>query len=161
MQRLAQVPESRASFIEIKSLAALSVPLSATGTLLYRRPAYLEKTTLQPRPENLVVDGDRLTLTEAGASPSLIDLDSEPMIRALVDAIRGTLAGDLALLRRSYQVTMNGDLTAWRLTLTPTDPGAARMVTRIVIDGTGTALRFIRTIQANGDESRMTISPLP
>jgi hypothetical protein len=161
MQRLAQVTESRSSFIEIKSLAALTVPLAATGKLLYRRPAYFEKTTLQPRPENLVVDGDRLTLTEAGETPQVVDLDGQPSIRALVDAIRGTLAGDLPLLRHSYQVSMEGEPAAWHLTLTPIDAGTARLVTRIIIEGTGTTLRFVRTIQPNGDESRMTVNPLP
>ena len=53
-----------------------------------------------------MVDGNRLTLTEADETPRVIDLDGEPAIRALVDAIRGTLSGDLSALRRSYTVTM-------------------------------------------------------
>ena len=74
----------------------LNRPLRATGRLLYRRPAHLEKITLEPQPESLVVDGNRLTLTEASEAPRVIDLDGEPAIRAMVDAIRGTLSGDLA-----------------------------------------------------------------
>ena len=108
-----------------------------------------------------MVDGDRLTLTEASEPPRVIDLDSEPAIRAMVDAIRGTLSGDLAALRRSYAVTMDGGVTDWRLTLTPIDPGVARLVTRTIIAGAGAAVRLVQTMQANGDEMRMTISPSP
>jgi hypothetical protein len=161
MQRLAQVPESNASFSEDKILAMLTIPLHSTGQLRYRRPAHLEKITQEPQPESLVVDGNRLTLTEANQAPRVIELDSEPTIRALVDAIRGTLSGDLAALRRSYTVIMAGSVSDWRLTLTPTDARVAQLVTRTTIAGTGAALHLVQTVQANGDEMRMTISPGP
>jgi hypothetical protein len=56
---------------------------------------------------------------------------------------------------------MDGDLAGWRLTLNPTDPALERVVSRIVIEGSQDALQFVHTIQANGDESRMTISRTP
>jgi hypothetical protein len=161
MQVLAGVTESDASFAEDKILAMLTVSLHSTGRLRYRRPAHLEKLTLEPQPESLMVDGSRLTLTEANQAPRVIELDSEPAIRALVDAIRGTLSGDLAALRRSYTVIMAGGISDWRLTLTPTDPRVARLVTRTMIAGTGKALRQVQTMLGNGDETRMTISPGP
>ena len=161
MQKLAQVTESDASFTEDKILAMLTIPLHSTGRLRYRRPSHLEKITQEPQPESLVVDGNRLTLTEANQAPRVIELDSEPAIRALVDAIRGTLSGDLAALRRSYNVVVAGNESDWRLTLTPTNPRVARLVTRTMIAGAGTALHLVQTVQANGDEMRMTISPSP
>ena len=63
MARLAQAPERRATFEEEKRLAVLDRPLRSTGTLLYRRPRHLERHTIYPAPESLVVDGDRLVLT--------------------------------------------------------------------------------------------------
>jgi hypothetical protein len=161
MQMLAQVQESRASFDEVRVLAMLTRPLRTTGRLYYRRPAHLEKITLEPRAESLVVDGDRLTLTEPNEAPRVIELDSEPPVRALVDAIRGTLSGDLASLRRSYAITMEGGVPDWRLTLVPTDPAVARLVAHTTIEGAGTALRLVQTAQANGDETRMTIGQAP
>lgn len=158
MQLLAQVAESRSTFTEVKTIAVLTVPLRASGVLYYRRPDYFEKTTTQPQLERLVVDGDRLTMSTGDEPARVVDLDSQPMIRGLVDAIRGTLAGELAVLQRVYRVEMEGDLTGWRLALTPTDSAVGRAVSRIVIEGRQDSLQFIHTIQANGDESRMTIS---
>jgi hypothetical protein len=158
MHLLAQVVESRSTFTEVKTIAALTVPLYASGELLYRRPDYLEKVTEQPRPEKMVVEGDRLTISTASEPSREIDLASQEMIRGLVDAIRGTLAGELALLQQNYRVEMQGDLTGWRLTLTPTDPAVQLAVSQITIEGVQDSLRFIHTVQANGDESRMTIS---
>ncbi len=161
MQALASVPARRAQFVEMKSIAALSQPINTTGTLVYRRPSYFAKITAPPHAEQLVVDGDRLWLAEGDQASHVIALDSKPQMRALVDAIRGTLSGDLTLLRQWYQVAMTGQLSAWRLTLTPSDPSVASLIRFIVIDGTGATPHTIRTVQANGDESRMTINPQP
>jgi outer membrane lipoprotein-sorting protein len=161
MEALAQVTARRASFIETKSIAALSEPVSTSGTLIYRRPDYLAKITRSPRPEQLVVDGSRLSLAEGTQAPHTIALDNHARLRALVDAIRGTLSGNLALLRRWYNVTMTGSFAAWRLGLTPIDAGLASLIRFIAIDGSGTTLLAVQTVQANGDESRMAIKPEP
>src|SRR5579859_2127911 len=160
MQMLASVQESRAAFTEVKVMANLTRPLQDSGRLSYRRPSHLEKVTIEPLAESLVVDGDRLTLTEGGEAPQVVDLNAEPMIRGLVDAIRGTLSGDLAMLRRAYRVSMQGDLAAWRLTLIPTDPRVARLIASTTIEGAGTSLRVVQTTQTNGDDMRMTITPI-
>ncbi len=157
MRRLAAVPESRASFVEEKTVAALAQPVRSQGWLAYRRPGYLEKATTGPVPENLLVDGDRLSLLLQGQQPRLIDLNAEPALAALVDAVRGTLSGDLPTLRRSYAVAMQGDLGAWRLTLTPLRPPLTDMLRGVTVEGAGTALRSVLTVQANGDRSVMTI----
>jgi outer membrane lipoprotein-sorting protein len=161
MQALAGVATRRASFIETKSIAALSEPITASGTLIYRRPDYLAKITRSPRPEQLVVDGNQLSLAEGNQAAHIVALDSHPHLRALVDAIRGTLSGNLALLRRWYDVTMTGSFAAWRLGLTPLDAGIASLIRFIAIDGSGTRLHAVHTMQANGDESRMAINHEP
>lgn len=158
MQLLAQVAESHSTFTEVKTIAALTIPLYANGELFYRRPDYFAKVTKQPQPETMVVEGDRLTISTADEPSREIDLASQEMIRGLVEAIRGTLAGKLALLQQIFHVEMYGDLAGWRLTLTPTDSAVKLAVSRIVIEGTQNSLRFIHTVQANGDESRMTIT---
>lgn len=161
MQALARVTGRRANFIEVKSIAALSEPISTSGTLIYRRPDYLAKITRSPHPEQFVVDGNQLSLAAGSQAPHVIALDSQPRLRALVDAIRGTLSGNLALLHRWYEVSMTGSFAAWRLGLTPIDAGLASLIRFIAIEGSGTTLRAVQTVQANGDESRMAINPEP
>ena len=158
MRRLATVPDSRASFVEEKTVAALAEPVRSQGWLAYRRPGYLEKATTGPVAESLMVDGDRLSLIIAGQQPRLIDLRDEPALAALVDAIRGTLSGDVSTLRRSYAVAMKGDVGAWTLTLTPTTPPLTDMLRQVVVEGAAATLRRVETLQPNGDRSVMTIS---
>ena len=157
MARLAAVPERRAPFRERRSFAALTETLESTGHLLYRRPAYLEKVTDWPQPERLVVDGDRLVLTQAADPPRVVDLGRQPELRTLVDAMRGPLAGDQATLQRSFTVRTAGSLAAWTLELAPLDPRAARLLQAIRLTGVDDEIREIRLVQANGDQQLMQI----
>lgn len=159
MHRLAAIPESHVAFTEVKTLSALTEPVRSQGRLVYRRPGHLEKITTGPVPESLMVDDDRLSMISDDQPPRLIELDSEPALRALVDAVRGTLSGDLATLRRSYDVAMQGTLSGWQLILTPRGQPLTKLLRQITVEGAGSDLHALRVIQANGDQSLMTIRP--
>ena len=159
MGELAAIPERHERFGETKYLAVLNQPLVSQGWLNYRRPAHLEKITTAPQAESLLVDGDRLTLTERSGSPQTLMLASHPEITALVDAVRGTLSGDLPELERHYRVVASGGLSAWRLVLWPADRRVQELLRDIVFEGTATQLRSVRTDQTNGDTQIMTVEP--
>lgn len=159
MGRLASVPASSAAFAETKTLAALRMPLDSTGRLTYRRPDRMEKITLWPRQEVLSVRGDTLSLSLGGGPARTIDLATQPEIGALVEAILGTLAGDLPGLRRAYHVAAAGTPDAWRLVLTPRDAALGKLVRQVAIDGAGARVARVRTLAANGDRTVMTIRP--
>ena len=161
MSDLAAMSGRRADFTEEKRLASLTTPLVSQGELLYRRPAYLEKTTTTPKPERLVVNGDALTI-QAGSDgvTRQIDLGSHPVVAAMVDTIRGTIAGDLATLQRYYTITEQGDRAAWHLTLIPVDPRMAKQIKVIDVTGRGIDVQRILTTEANGDQDLLTIKTI-
>lgn len=161
MARLATIPERRATFREERTLAALITPLVSTGRLFYRRPDYLEKDTLWPLRERLVIDGSRLVITDPASNdpPHVVPLDAQPELRTLVDAMRAPLAGDLPALRRAFALATTGTLAAWTLDLTPTDPGAVKFLTSIHLTGQDSWISSIRTTQANGDSTNLQITP--
>jgi hypothetical protein len=157
MRRLAAIPERQCSFREEKRLAALEQPLTSEGRLIYVRPSHLEKITTAPDPETLIVDGDRLLLTASGEAPHDISLSARPELAALVDAVRGTLSGDLGMLQRHYRVQATGGLGDWHLVLLPANARVASLVKSIVIEGIFTHMASLRTESADGDVTVMTI----
>lgn len=156
---LAKRGQTSATFHERKFLALLDKPLESSGELIFIPPDRLEKRTLQPKPEHLVVDGDRVTL-ERGGKRRTLRLSGNPQIAVLVDSIRGTLSGDLASLTRTYSAGLQGDSARWRLTLRPLDPALGTLVEHIEIGGSGAQVRTVEIFQADGDRSVMTIAPL-
>ena len=161
MRRLAEAPERRATFREEKRLAAVEGPLLSNGTLTYRRPGYLEKLTLFPQRERLVVDGDRLVITPGEEAPRVVDLRGQPELRALVDAIRAPILGDLATLRRGFEITLEAAPPGWRLLLTPRDPAVARVVRAVRVGIAGLEIVSIQVVEGSGDEQLMLIEPAP
>ena len=159
MLRFSQVKSSRATFVERKYLRVLNAPLDSSGTLVYTAPGYLEKHTLKPRPESLVLEKDTLTFEDKSRNRRrTLRLQEYPVVWAFVESIRATLAGDLKSLNRFYRVGLEGNESEWRLTLDPREPGIERMVSEIRISGSGTSVRSMEITEAEGDRSVMTVN---
>lgn len=159
MQRMAAIPARRADFVEQKRLAVLNQLLVSRGQLVYRRPSYIAKTTTGPEPETLIADGGRVAVSKGDNTLRVVALANQPALAGLVDGIRSALAGDLPALQRLYRIASEGDLTAWRLILTPHAPQVAAFLRSITIEGTNTDVHTIKIVQVNGDEQDMTLSP--
>ncbi|MBI4742539.1 MAG: outer membrane lipoprotein carrier protein LolA [Betaproteobacteria bacterium] len=160
MQALAQQKSSKAVFVERKTIALLDKPLESSGELSYQAPDRLEKRTLKPKPERMLLDKDVLTI-ERGKQKISVQLDDYPEIRAFVDSIRGTLAGDRKSLERYYALSVYGTPERWKLTLLPSDQKIAALLARITFLGHGHRIDSIEYLQADGDRSLMTIEALP
>lgn len=156
MESLAQQRGGRVAFTEKKYIAVLDRPVESSGELIYQPPARLEKRTLKPNVESLVLDRD-LLVVERGKQKYTLQLQQYPEITAIVDSIRSTLAGDLKALERQYRVDLEGSPERWTLTLLPSDTRMAAIVQRIRISGTRDELRQIEMLQADGDRSVMNI----
>jgi hypothetical protein len=158
MQSLAQVKSSKARFVERKFLRILNEPLESRGTLSYSAPAHLEKHTLTPKPESLILDQDRLTFEDQGRKQRrTLALQEFPVVWAFVESIRSTLAGDLPSLNRFYEVRLEGSRGDWRLLLKPRDSKIQALVSQIRITGREQQVRVIEVMETGGDRSEMTI----
>jgi outer membrane lipoprotein-sorting protein len=168
MNDLAQVRSSHATFVEKKSIAMLTAPIESSGELIYNAPDHLEKRTLKPKSELMILDKDSL-LIEMGKQQNFpmkndaryqrynLQLQDYPEIAVFIDSIRCTLAGDLNALKKSYQLSLIGDKQSWTLSLTPSDEKMLAIVQRIDIAGEKDLIRSIEISQTDGDSSMMLI----
>lgn len=156
MQTLAQTRSGQARFVEKKSIAILDQPVESSGELLYTAPDRLEKRTVKPKPETMVVQGDKLEI-ERGRQKIKVQLQEYPELAAFIDSIRGTLAGDRKALERSYQLSLEGTAQGWTLKLVPVDSKMKQVVALIRITGARDEIRSINVTQVDGDSSNMLI----
>ncbi|KVN37216.1 outer membrane lipoprotein carrier protein LolA [Burkholderia stagnalis] len=160
MSTLAQRKAGRATFTETKYLSIAAQPVESSGELVFVAPDHLEKHTLSPKPEHLVVDGDMLSVERNNRKYTLA-LARYPELGAFIDSIRATLAGNRFALEQVYKVALSGRGDDWTLTLTPLDARMLKVVSTITLDGTRDALRRVAIRQADGDRSLMRLQPLP
>jgi outer membrane lipoprotein-sorting protein len=156
MDSLAQHKSGRATFVETKRIAMLDKPVESSGELLFVAPDRLEKRTLKPKPESMIVNGDALTL-ERGSQKRQMQLQAYPEVAAFIDSIRGTLAGDRKALERSYRLSLDGSADDWTLQLVPMDEKMKAVVQRIRIAGVRDQVKSIEITQADGDSSLMAV----
>ena len=162
MRAMRAVPERRDAFTEERASPELDLPLPSTGVLRWRAPDRLEKHTTSPIDERLRVEGGRLLYERADRGIRReFGLDDQPEMRALVEAVHATLAGDLPALSRHYEVSFEGTPTAnWRLSLVPLSARVRAAVQRIVVSGRGAKIMAVDT-EGGGGVTRMRIQPGP
>lgn len=156
MKLLAQRKHGQVSFTETDYLAILDRPMKSSGMLVYDAPDHLEKRTLKPKKESLVLDGDQLTV-QRGHRTYHVQMSAYPQVAPLVDAMRDTLAGNEAALRRVFNVGLTGSLAAWRLRLEPLDKSVSLSVRRVEIEGERDQIHSVEILQVDGDRSVMTL----
>lgn len=158
MQEMAQVPASSSRFVETRHIALLTRPLELKGRLSYERPNRLSKHVQSPFDELISVDGDALTLfNKTKGEQRFISLREQPQLRALVESVRATLAGDLAQLERHYRVEFSGTRGSWQMLLVPRDAKVRKYVQTIALAGAEARLARIEIVETGGDRSVMTI----
>lgn len=159
LQSLAQVKTARASFVEKKFLAIVDRPVESAGNLIYVAPHRLEKHTLRPRAERMILDGDELSIEDvASQRVRSLSLQEYPVLRAFVESIRATLAGDAAALNRFYSAKLVGNRAKWQLVLVPRDLETQRLIRAIYIGGSAELIRSVEVQQNDGDRSVMTLT---
>ncbi len=156
MAQLAQVQATQARYSEVRRVAVLQKPLQLSGTLLYERPALIEKRQILPFNEVIRAEGNWLTVEREGKTRR-IALLNEPLVAALVESLRATLAGDGAELERLYSVRVGGTRQRWTLALTPREIEVAGVVKSIGIAGSGSRIVRLEILEPGGDGSVMTI----
>ncbi len=159
MRGLAQIHSDHARFAEKKFIAILDKPVESSGELFYTAPDYLEKRTIKPKPESMILDHGTLTI-ERGRQKHSLQLRDYPELAVFIDSIRGTLAGDRKALERNYRLSLDGTAEHWTLQLLPLNEKMQTVVKRIRIAGVRDAVRSIEITQSDGDSSLMLIEKL-
>jgi hypothetical protein len=156
LQRLSVRRHGHVAFTEVQRLSILDEPLHSSGELLYDAPGRLEKRTLEPRPEDLLLENGTLTM-ERGHRRRSVALRDIPQAAPLIESLRATLAGDRVALERYFTVHFSGNLERWTLELIPADPLLRRSVRRMLIAGEQDRVGSVEIYQSDGDSSTLTI----
>lgn len=158
MLGLSKIKSATTDFGEDQYIGLLTKPLHSSGVLVYVAPSRLEKDSLAPSRQSVIIDGDKLTMRQSNGQTRTVMLQDHPEIGAFVESLRSTLSGDLGSLRRFYDVAFMGSADYWQLTLEPNDQRVRKLVKTIRIDGSNFSLNSVEILHADGDRSVMTMT---
>jgi hypothetical protein len=158
MSQLAQRRHGTADFREETYVSVLKRPVTSSGTLVFDAPDHLERRTLLPHPQSVVLDHGILSM-QIGTRSRTVRLADYPQLAPLIDGIRATLAGDRRALELAFELQFTGTLDHWKLDLTPRDARINATLTHIELEGERDAVHEVRVQQRDGDHSSMHITP--
>lgn len=151
-------PDHRAAFIEERRLLLLTEPVQLQGTLLFRKPDRLEKHTLSPQREDLVVDGEWVTVSLPDQNTEMrFNMADDPLLHGLLFSLQSLLNGEPGRLTGIFTVEAWGSAKAWTLRLKPSGRELAERVQVIRVTGETHWIRTIELWETTGDYLIMTI----
>ena len=159
MGLLAHRPSGQARFTEQRFVKGLDAPLTSSGLLEFQAPDRFSRHTLEPRDESVRVEGNTVTFSRGGRSRTLA-LDAAPEAVVAIEAVRGTLTGDGAVLQKWFRVSVAGEPGRWSMELVPQDTQSAGTLAAVRVEGRRAALDTIETRLADGTRTVMTITPV-
>jgi len=141
VERLASYPVVRADFVQERTVASLTKPVTSSGRMVLSREQGLLWQIEQPVKEVLVFSANGTT--EGG----IVQAETGRLIRAIIGA-------DLRELRQTFDIEPRGDLDRWTLRLRPKGREVAQYLRGIELAG-GKHLEVIGIVEANGDSLTM------
>lgn len=133
--RLARPAPATISFTEVRFSKLLRAPLIVSGDLGYAGPESLDRRVTTPYREHTAIRGESVKVEREGEKPRSFALKHAPELRGLLSGFSAMLSGDVASLRKTFEVQLSGDDESWLLELTPTDTKARRRLQRIEVSG--------------------------
>jgi len=157
LEDLASVKQSTSEFTEIKEYGFLNEKIKLTGQLKYIAPETLIKKTIYPKAESFKVTGNELMIQQADGTEHKLLLTNYPVIEVFIEAYRGVLSGNLRKLNNYYRLEYVATGTSWKIKLTPIDNDALEYIEIIIVEGVGSNINKVTTIESGGDKSVLTI----
>ncbi|MFW5925229.1 MAG: LolA family protein [Myxococcota bacterium] len=157
LQRFRGIEGLGARFVEEKHISLLSAPLRTKGTLHYdREHEALARHTTRPSKSSVVVVDGEVRFGDTRSSRS-VQVDRNPVARALVTTFLHVLRGDGKALEREFEVKFEpaSDERGWRLTMAPRDAAVRRIFRRMRLEGRGARLTSLAILESNGDRTEM------
>jgi hypothetical protein len=153
-----------AKFREEKQIALLVAPLKSEGTVHFERFKGLARHTTAPQKRSLLLNGGTLTVWD-GTKTEVIQLTSQPALRAFADSFSMFLAADRQGLEKVFRLELTADprdpKDKWKLRLVPLAPQLQKMIKELELvgqsdGGKAVVLSTLRVAEANGDVSTTT-----
>jgi len=159
-RRFADVKTMRADFRDEKRIVLMEEPLVSQGRILYLRPDRIRQDIERPSRQTLVIAGNRMSIRQHDlGKEQRFDVDSNPMMKAIVQNILLVLSGQVDRMVGQYRCLLTRDDEAYHLELTPLKEPMSKVMKSIrVAIGRDMKMREVVMEEAGGDVSRLTFT---
>ena len=146
-------------FEQTKQLAGLKKPLMSNGRFCVVADKGVLWRTLQPFPNIVRLTRDEIMQSQGERVTMRLNAKQEPTVRLMNSVLFSLLAGDFGQLEKFFDLTGNVNKNDWSVTLKPREPGLAKALGAISIEGSSYVTN-IAIDEASGDRTRIVFSAI-
>lgn len=150
LQQVARDPVPEVRFTEVRTTRLLKAPLTSSGVLRYLKPDRLERETVLPAAELVVIEGSQVSIERDGRS-TVLALSAGSPAALLIQTLRAVLSGDWRELKSLHDVSADGSNEQWTLRMRPKLERTA--VVEIRVEGRGARADRIEVLERSGDKT--------
>ncbi len=166
MHQFSRIVHAKLVFKETRRSEFVMTDLVTKGHIEYRQPDYIEKNTVSPIVEKVVIDGDSMSIEKTGTVGKHDDMvqiqrypvKSHPVLTITVESLRAILVGDIDRLNEGFEIKLDGSRTDWKLDLTPKTPEILKYFKQVMLYGSDARIQKVVLIQADGDQSTVDLT---
>lgn len=158
MDGLSKNKHKKSNYLETKHAFYLEKPLISEGTIEFRQPDILVKTTIKPHQLVQEYSNNSIRTIEGNGSESYLDLNSQPAIAILFKTILGVITGDEKILKKYFNISTIDHNVNWTLNLVPKEAYLKSWFKTIVVSGSHHNIKQIKIVEANDDMTIMDIN---
>lgn len=155
LSQLARPEPSEVRFFERRTSAVLIEPIYSHGHMRRPAPGVLEKTVDSEPSQSMRIADGRVEVRTPEQPTRRFSLNRAPGLGLLAQSFDALLSGNAALIADQYSAKTEGDIDAWRMTLTPINSRLARRVAKLVLAGGGGEWRCFDMEMGDGERSRL------
>jgi hypothetical protein len=145
-------------FDQTKQLAGMKRPLASNGRFCVVAGKGVLWRTLKPFPNTLRLTRDEIVTYQGERVAMRLEARQEPTVRMINSVLFAMLGGDLKQLETLFEIDGSID-TDWRVALKARQPGLAKAVGAISLDG-ATYVKNIHIVEASGDRTDIVFSDI-
>jgi hypothetical protein len=146
-------------FEQTKQLAGLKKPLMSNGRFCVVADKGVLWRTLQPFPNTVRLTRDEIIQSQGERVTMRLNAKQEPTVRLMNSVLFSLLAGDFGRLEKFFDLTSNVDKNSWSVTLKPREPGLAKALGAVAIEGSSYVTN-IAIDEASGDRTQIVFSKI-
>jgi len=147
------------NFEQQKQLVGLKRPVTSHGRFCVLADKGVLWRTLQPFPNLLKLTRDEIVQMQNGRILQRLDAKQEPTVRTVNAVLFALLAGDFSQLEKFFDSEGTIHDNEWRVTLKARDPGLAKVIGSIALEG-GAYVKRVQLQEANGDGTQIVFTAI-
>lgn len=146
-----------ANFAQKKIMMALNRPLLSKGRLIFLAGQGILWQVTEPFPAKVLVKETEMIKWDEDGVPKRLGYGQSPLFHALIQVFLSMFTGDMSKLERVFAAVPIQTGEGWWLTLTPRDPGLAKIISTIEVGG-GRFVEHLQIVEVRGDKTAIQFS---